>query len=117
VSISDGALDLARAGADGARHPVQRSQLVDDRALDAGDRIGLELDLTAGVEALDGADQPEQAVRDEVLLVDVRGKRRAQTARHEFDERRVGQDQPVPQRAIARLPVLLPQGQGIPRHG
>src|SRR5215218_6272105 len=38
------ALDLAGAGADGARHPVQRAQLVDDRALDARDRVGLELD-------------------------------------------------------------------------
>src|SRR3712207_8101339 len=26
------ALELARAGADGARHPVQRAQLVDDRS-------------------------------------------------------------------------------------
>ena len=39
------ALDLAGAGADGARHPVERAQLVYDRALDPGDRVGLELDV------------------------------------------------------------------------
>jgi hypothetical protein len=51
-------LDLAGAGADGARDPVQGAQLVDDRALDAGDRVGLELDLALEVEALDRVDQP-----------------------------------------------------------
>jgi len=39
-----GALDLPRAGADGTRHPVECAQLVDDRATDTGDRVGLELD-------------------------------------------------------------------------
>src|SRR5215216_129067 len=68
------ALDLAGAGADGARHPVQRAQLVDDRALDAGDRVGLELDLALGIEALDRVDQADQAVGDEVGLLDVRGQ-------------------------------------------
>src|SRR3954454_5114358 len=56
------ALDLAGAGAHGARHPVQRAQLVDDRALDARDRVGLELDLAIGVEALDRVDEADQAV-------------------------------------------------------
>ena len=41
------ALDLARAGAHRARHPVERAQLVDDRAADPRDRVGLELDLAA----------------------------------------------------------------------
>src|SRR5919199_188060 len=45
LELGVGLLDLARAGADRARDPVQRAQLVDDRALDAGDRVGLELDL------------------------------------------------------------------------
>src|SRR5215213_10808973 len=66
------ALDLAGAGADGARHPVQRAQLVDDRALDAGDRVGLELDLALGLEALDRVDEADQAVGDELGLLDVR---------------------------------------------
>ena len=59
------------------------------------DRVRLELDLAIGVEALDRADQPEQAVRDEILLVDVRGQRRTEPPGDELDERRVRQDQPV----------------------
>jgi hypothetical protein len=59
------ALDLACAGAQRARHPVERAQLVDDRALDAGDREDLELNLARRVEALDGGDQAEQGVGDE----------------------------------------------------
>ena len=50
---------------------IERAELIDDCALDARDRVRLELDLPVGVEALDRADQPEQPVRDEVLLVDV----------------------------------------------
>src|SRR3954454_10834153 len=38
-------LDLAGPCTHGARHPVQGAQLVDDRALDARDRVRLELDL------------------------------------------------------------------------
>src|SRR5215212_2757001 len=52
-------LDLAGTGADRARHPVERAQLVDDRALDARDRVGLELDLALDVEALDRIDQAD----------------------------------------------------------
>ena len=69
------ARSMSRArDADRARHPVERAQLVDDRALDACDRVGLELDVAVGIEALDRADQAEQAVRDEVVLVDVGGR-------------------------------------------
>ena len=104
----DRALDLPRARANRARHPVERAQLVDDRAADARHREGLELDLAAGVEALDRADQPEEAVRDEVLLVDVRRQARAHSSGDELHERRVGQDQPVAEELIPRLAVLLP---------
>ena len=54
------------------RHPVHRAELVDDRALDAGDRVRLELDVALGVVALDRADQAQEPVRDEITLVDVR---------------------------------------------
>ena len=100
LELGDRALDLARASAHRARHPVERAQLVDDRALDARDRVGLELDLAVGVEALDRPDQPEQAVRDEVALVDVRGQAAAEPAGDELDERRVRQDQPVADRPV-----------------
>ena len=62
----------------------------------------------SGIEALDRPDQAEQPVRDEVLLVDVGGQRRAEAAGDELDERGVGQDQPVAQRLVARAPVVLP---------
>ena len=47
------------------------------------------------VEPLDRADEAEQPVRDEVLLVDVRGKARADAARDELHERRIREDEPV----------------------
>src|SRR5947209_3628401 len=47
-------LDLPRPSADRAGHPVERPQLIDDRPTDAGDGVGLELDLTAEIEPFDG---------------------------------------------------------------
>jgi len=44
LELDVGLLDLACLEADGARHPVDSSQLVDDRSADPADRIGLELD-------------------------------------------------------------------------
>ena len=69
-----GSLDVAGPGADAAGNPVERAELVDDRALDARNREGLELDLALQVEALDRADQPQQPVRDQIGLLDVRRK-------------------------------------------
>jgi len=93
LELRVGALDRPRAGADRARDPVQRAQLVDDRALDAGDRVGLELDLALELEALDRADQADQAVGDEVGLLDVRGKPGGHAAGDVLDQRRVGDHQ------------------------
>src|SRR5829696_7224806 len=87
------ALDLAGPGAHGARDPVERAELVDDRALDAGDRVGLELDLALGVEALDRVDEADQAVGDEIGLLDVRGQAGGHAARDVLHERRVGHDE------------------------
>ena len=99
LELGDRALDVARARAHRARHPVQRAQLVDDRALDPRDRVGLELDVALRVVALDRADQAEQAVRDEVALVDVRRQPAAEPPGDVLDERRVREDQPVAERA------------------
>src|SRR5205814_4348853 len=41
LELDDRALDLAGTAAHRARHPVHRPQLVDDRALDAADRVRL----------------------------------------------------------------------------
>ena len=115
----DRALDLPRARADRARNPVERAQLVDDRAADARHREGLELDLAVGVEALDRADEAEQPVRDEILLVHVRRQARPDATGDELHEWRVGQDQPVAEVLIVRLAVLLPERLGLVRssHG
>src|SRR3954454_6065685 len=86
-------LDLAGAGAHGARHPVQGAQLVDDRALDAGDRVGLELDLAVEVEALDRIDQAEQAIGDEVRLFHMGRQAGGHPAGHVLDQWRVGDDE------------------------
>ena len=107
---SDRALDLARASPHGPRHPVERAQLVDDRAADTCHSEGLELDLAVRVEPLDRADQAEQPVRDEVLLVDVRGKARADAAGDELHERRVREDEPVAKVLVVRPTVVLPEG-------
>ncbi len=109
LELGDRAFDLSRPRPHRARHPVERAELVDDRALDPTDRIGLELDLPVGIEPLDRADQPEETVRDEILLVDVRRERRADAPRGELDERRVRQDQPVAQLLVAGTPVFLPE--------
>ena len=118
LELADRALDLARARPHRARHPVERAQLVDDRAADARDRVGLELDVAVGVEAVDRADQPEQPVRDEVAVVDVRGQPRSEPAGDVLHERRVAEDQLIAQRLLARLPVLEPQAQrlGVASH-
>ena len=101
------ALDLAGAGADGARHPVERAQLVDDRALDARDRVGLELDLALDLEALDGVDEADQAIGDEVGLLDVRRETARHAARDVLDERRVGHDELLARR-LRRLFLVSP---------
>jgi hypothetical protein len=105
----DRALDLTCAGPDRARHPVERAQLVDDRSADARHREGLELDLAARVESLDRADQAEKAIRDEVLLVDVRRQAGSDAPGDELHERRVRQDEPVAERLVSRLAELLPE--------
>ena len=102
-------LDLARLAAHRARHPVQRAQLVDDRALDARDRVGLELDLAVRVEALQRADEAEQAVADEVGLLDVRRQAVAHAAGDVLDERRVREDEAVARRLVALVLVPSPE--------
>ena len=108
LELDDRPLDLAGTRAHRARHPVERAQLVDDRALDAQDRVRLELDLPVRVVALDRPDQAEQAVGDQILLVDMRRQAGAQTTGDELDERCVGQDQAVAHTAITRCAVLVP---------
>ncbi len=118
LELADRPLDLARPRAHRARHPVERAQLVDDRAADPRDRVGLELDVALGVVAVDRAHQAEQPVGDEVGLLDVGRQPRAEPARDVLDERRVVDDQPVAQRLLVRPAVLEPEAPavGFPGH-
>ena len=89
------ALDLPSPRPDRARHPVERPQLVDDRAADPGDRVGLELDLPRQVKPCDRGDQPPEPVRDQVGLLDVRRQPGAHPARDVLDERRKCEHEPL----------------------
>src|SRR5262249_17500209 len=60
------------------------------------------------VVALDGADQAEEAVRDQVVVVDVRRQSRAEPPGHVLHERRVRQDQAVAEPFRARVRAVLP---------
>ena len=100
LELGDRPLDVARAGAHRARHPVDGAQLVDDRALDPRDRVRLELDPAVGVEALDRVDEPEEPVGDEIALLDVRRQTAGEPAGDELDQRRVGEDQAVAHGAV-----------------
>ncbi len=102
-------LDVAGTGANRARHPVERAQLVDDRALDPGHGEGLELDLAVGIESLDRADQPEQAVGDQVGLLDVGREPGRHPAGDELDQRRVGDDEALPRALVPVVLVALPE--------
>src|SRR5579884_62298 len=113
LELADRALDVARAGANGARDPVHGAQLVDDLALDASHGIRLELHVARRVVALDRPDQPEQAVRDEVALVDVGGEARAEAARDVLHERRVREDEAIADLLVARAPEVQPELLGL----
>jgi hypothetical protein len=65
------ALELAGALANRARDPVERAQRVEDRTVDAGDRVGFELYAARVVVLLDRVDEPEDAVVDQVVDLDV----------------------------------------------
>src|SRR5262249_20434942 len=80
---------------------------------DAADRVRLELDVAARVVALDRVHQAEQPVGDQIALLDVRGKARPQAAGDVLDQRRVGQDQTLPQQRVGALLVLQPDLKGV----
>src|SRR5207249_3242386 len=90
--------------------------LVDDRALDARDRVRLELDVAVRIVALDRADQAEQPVRDEVVLLDVGRQAAAEAARDELDEGRVREDEAVAHTLVAVAPELAPEADRVFRH-
>ena len=87
---------------------VQRAQFVDDRALDAGQRVDFELQL-AGLEALYGRGEADEAVGDEVGVLDVSGRPRRQALVDVLDQGRVGEDEELASSLIAACLVAAPQ--------
>ncbi len=65
--------------------------------------------LRLGIELLDGVDQAEHAVADQVGLLDAVGQTGRNTPGHELDQRRIAHDQLVAQVAIPSPLVLGPQ--------
>ena len=109
LQLGERPLDGAALGPDRARHPVDRAELVEDGALDAGDGVGLELEPAGRIELLDGVDEAEDAVADQVRLLDVLGQADRHAAGDVLDERRVVEDQPVPSRARRGRVVAVPE--------
>src|SRR5579862_3097812 len=68
------AFQLAGALPYRARDPVKRTQGVENRPVDTGDRVRLELHTAAVVVFLDGVDQTQNTVVDQIVDLDVRGK-------------------------------------------
>src|SRR5215208_6487270 len=102
-------LDLPGLRAHRAGHPVERAQLVDDRALDARDGERLELDLALGLEALDRGDQAEQTVGDQVRLLHMGGQAAGHPAGYVLDERRVREHESLARLLVALILVAAPK--------
>ena len=109
LQLGVGAFDGPSLGPHRAGYPVDRAELVDDRPLDAADGVGLELEAAGRVELVDGVDEPEDPVADQVGLLDVLREARRDPAGDELDQRRVVQDQPLPGLVGAVLLVVAPE--------
>src|SRR5581483_10747927 len=99
------AVDPAAEPAQRARRPVLPSQLVHDRAAHPGPRVLLERGALAGIEAIDGLDQRDEAARDEVVELPVSGELTRLAGRDVGHHRRVRQDELV---ASTRIAVARP---------
>ncbi len=91
-------LDRPGHGADGTGHPVDRSQLVEDRPLDAGNGVRLETQIAVELEPLDCVDEPDDAVADEIIFLEVLWQPGQHTAGDVLDEWRVVDDQFIAKR-------------------
>ena len=85
--------DPASPGANRPGHPVESSQLVENRSLDAVDRIGLEFEATFRFEFVDRIDEAEESITGQVILIDRTRKTRTNSSGHIFHQRRVMENQ------------------------
>src|SRR5581483_4762774 len=65
---------VVRLLADGARHPVERAQLVEDRAADADAGVGLEVRRLPGIELLERVEEAVHAPAHHLVVLDRRGE-------------------------------------------
>jgi hypothetical protein len=71
LHLAIGALETPALLAHAARYPVERAQLVEDRALDAKLGVGLELAILLGIVFLDRVHQADDTGVVQVVQVDV----------------------------------------------
>jgi hypothetical protein len=81
--------DLARLAAEAARAPVHPTQAVEDGATDAKARVGLELDIFARIEFVDGIDKAENSSVNEVIEGNLRRQAIVNPARSITDLRKI----------------------------
>ncbi len=94
-------LEVAGLGAHRPRHPVDRAQLVEDRAFDSADRVGLELVAAVEVELFDCVDETEDPVAHEIGLIDTLRQAYRHPTGDVLHEWRVLQDETVTYLALA----------------
>ena len=102
-------LDGSRLGSNRARDPVERSELVNDRATDPADCVRLELGRPLGIEFLDRINETEDPVRNEVGLIHAGREPHAHPAGDILDQRRVMQDQTLPESCVSGRLVAPPE--------
>ena len=91
----DGLLEVPGLGADRTRNPVDRAKFIEDRALDAGDRVRLERKAPLRIELLDCVDKAERPVARKVGLLDVAREAHTHPAGDVLHQRCVVHDQLV----------------------
>jgi len=106
-------LERARLGSHRPRHPVDRTELVEDRALDTRDGVRLELVAAVEIELLDGIDETEDAVADEIGLLHVLGEPDRDATGDVLHQRGVVQDQRVSNVAPPGRLVRRPEPIGL----
>ena len=91
----DGLLEVPGLGANRTRNPVDRAELIEDRALDAGDRVRLERKAPLRIKLLDCVNKAERSVARKIGLLDAARESHAHSACDVLHQRCVVHDQLV----------------------
>ncbi len=93
LEFADRAFDFTRALPNGARHPIQRSQRVENRPVDPRDRIGFELYAARIIVFFNRIDEPDDTIVYEVVNLNVGRQVRGDAPGHVFHEVKIFMDQ------------------------